>query len=72
MKINIKRYRNIIDNHNIIVPEFASILRSQLSDSTLLHRFKVIRYQCKYKDRQLDTLLEYINELEFRQLKYRL
>lgn len=46
--------------------------RSEYSDFILLMYFKIIRYQCKYQGRQLDTLLEYINELEFRNLKYRL
>lgn len=46
--------------------------RSEYSDTILLWYFKLIRYQCKYQGRQLDTLLEYINELEFRGLKYRL
>ncbi len=46
--------------------------RSEYSDYWLLHYFKLILYQCKYLDRDVDTLLEYINELEFRDLKYRL
>lgn len=46
--------------------------RSEYSDFILLMYFKIIRYQYKYQGRQLDTLLEYINELEFRNLKYRL
>lgn len=46
--------------------------RSQYSDFILMYYFKLIRYQCKYGDRDLDTLLEYINELEYRGLKYRL
>ena len=46
--------------------------RSGYSDFILLHYFKIIRYQCKYLDRKDDTLLEYINELEYRGLRYRL
>ena len=46
--------------------------RAALSDYILLYRFKIIRSQCKWGNRPLDTLLEYINELEYRGIKYRL
>ena len=46
--------------------------RSQYSDFILLYYFKSIRYQCKWQGREVDTLLEYINELEYRGIKYRL
>ena len=46
--------------------------RSNYLDLLLMYYFKSIRYQCKWEDRQIDTLLEYINELEYRGLRYRL
>ena len=45
--------------------------RSEHSDFIVLYYFKAIRYQCKWQERQIDTLLEYINELEYRGIKYR-
>lgn len=47
-------------------------VRSEYSDSTLLRYFKLIREQSKWRGRQIDTLIKYINELEFRGIKYRL
>lgn len=52
--------------------EYHDKKRSEYSDFILLYYFSIIKHQCKYGDRGLDTLLEYINELEFRGLKYRL
>lgn len=52
--------------------EFNDEQRASYSDSTLLRYFESILHQCKYCDRKDDTLLKYINELEYRGVRYRL
>ncbi len=47
-------------------------VRANLSDIILWFRFRYILYQCKYQNRPDKVLLEYINELEYRGLKYRI
>lgn len=46
--------------------------RSELSDNALLRYFKIIRSQVKYLNRNDDALIKYINELEYRNIKYRI
>ena len=46
--------------------------RMAMSDYILVFYYKIIRHQCKYGDRSIDTLLEYINEMEYRNIKWRL
>lgn len=46
--------------------------RSEMSDFVLLYYFEIIKYQCKCGRRSVNTLLEYINELEYRGIRYRL
>lgn len=55
-----------------IIENRLDIQRAALSDFILIHNFKMIRYECKYMGRSDETLLKYINELEYRGLKYRL
>ena len=44
--------------------------RSKLSDGVLLIRYNTIKAQILRGDRSDDVILEYINELEYRGLKY--
>jgi len=52
--------------------EYHDKKRSEYSDFILMHYFKIVRYQCKWLGREIDILLEYINELEYRGLRYKL
>lgn len=52
--------------------EYHDKKRSELSDFILNYYYESILIQCKKFDRPDDTLLEYINELEYRGLKYKL
>ena len=64
--------RGMVKNFSKRITEYHDKKRSGYSDFILLHYFRIIRHQCKWKGRQIDILLEYINELEYRGLKYRL
>ena len=44
--------------------------RSEFSDFILLCRYKIIKRQCEQGYDKIETLLKYVNELEYRGLKY--
>jgi len=54
------------------IDEILNKQRSEYSNEVLLMYYKQILYQVKYTNRSDIVLINYINELEFRNLKYRL
>lgn len=45
--------------------------RSKISDIVVRIRFRIILLQCIYNNREDTTLCKYINEMEFRNMRYR-
>lgn len=45
--------------------------RMKLNDFILISRYKYILFQCKYLGRDTETLINYMFELEYRDIPYR-